>query len=101
VMLWYAMVASGWFWPWYVTWVVALAATAPWGRLQVVAALLAGGAVTLYGFLPLQASPVYGYRALLVFGPALGYLVWLAWRARPARWDAFALLARRTRPYSA
>ncbi len=80
-LLWFAVVASGWFWPWYVTWVVALAAVAPWGRLQVAAGLLAGGALTLYGFLPLQASPVYGYRSLVAFGPVVAYLAWLGWRA--------------------
>ena len=79
-LLWYALVASGWFWPWYVTWVVALAAVAPWGRLQVATGLLAGGALTLYGFLPLQASPVYGFRSLVAFGPLVAYLVWQGWR---------------------
>jgi hypothetical protein len=83
-LLWYALVASGWFWPWYVTWVVALAAVAPWGRLQVAAGLMAGGVVTLYGFLPLQASPVYGYRALVAFGPVVAYLAWQGWQ----RWRA-------------
>ncbi|HEX9036719.1 MAG TPA: hypothetical protein VF808_06965 [Ktedonobacterales bacterium] len=90
-LLWFAAVASGWFWPWYVTWVVALAAVAPWGRLQAATGLLAGGALTLYGFLPLQAAPVYGYRALLVFGPMMGYLGWQAWRAWQTRADARAV----------
>jgi hypothetical protein len=84
-LLWFALVASGWFWPWYVTWVVALAAVAPWGRLQVAAGLMAGGVLTLYGFLPLQASPVYGYRALVAFGPIVAYLAWQGWRDRQAQ----------------
>ncbi len=85
VLLWYSLVASGWFWPWYVAWVVAVAALAPWGRLSVVTLLLAGSALTLYAFLPLQSSFVYGYRSILVFGPAWGYLLWSAWRTR-AHW---------------
>jgi hypothetical protein len=89
-LLWYALIASGWFWPWYVTWVVALAAIAPWGergRLQVATALMAGGALTLYGFIPLQAAPIYGYRSFVAFGPVLAYLGylsyqwWRGWRA--------------------
>lgn len=83
-LVWYALVASGWFWPWYVTWVVAVAAVAPWGRLQVITQALAGGVLTLYGFLPLQSAGVYGYRSLIAFGPALIYLGALAyqqWRA--------------------
>jgi hypothetical protein len=82
ILLWYALVASGWFWPWYVTWAVGMVALCAWGRLSVATLLLAGGAVTLYGFLPLQSSPVYGYRSLVAFGPALIYLLWQAWLRR-------------------
>ncbi|HEX8032961.1 MAG TPA: hypothetical protein VF510_03900, partial [Ktedonobacterales bacterium] len=78
----YVAIASGWFWPWYVTWVVAFAVLAPWGTLTVAALLLAGGTLTLYAFLPLYAAPVYGFRALLAFGPALGYLGWRWWQER-------------------
>ncbi len=83
-LIWYALIASGWFWPWYVTWVIAVAAVAPWGRLQVTAQLLAGGVLTLYGFLPLQAAGAYGYRSLIAFGPALLYLLYQLWRAQAA-----------------
>ncbi len=81
----YVVIASGWFWPWYVTWVVALVALLPWGALSVATLLLAGGVLTLYAFLPLYAAPVYGFRALLAFGPALLYLASLLgrrWRRR-------------------
>ena len=75
----YAVIASGWFWPWYVTWVVVFVALLPWGDLTVATLLLAGGVLTLYGFQPLYASPVYGLRAYIAFGPAVGYLIW-RWR---------------------
>lgn len=75
----YVAVASVWFWPWYVTWVVAFAALLPWGALAEATLFLAGGALTLYAFLPLYSAGVYGLRSLLAFGPALAYL---AWRAR-------------------
>jgi hypothetical protein len=84
ILLWYALVASGWFWPWYVTWAVGVVALCAWGRLSMATLLLAGGALTLYGFLPLQSAPVYGYRSLVAFGPALIYLLWQAWRRRDA-----------------
>ncbi|HUY77494.1 MAG TPA: hypothetical protein VMV29_12035 [Ktedonobacterales bacterium] len=93
VLLWYSLVASGWFWPWYVTWVVALVALTPWGRLSVATLLLAGGALTLYAFLPLQSSFAYGYRSFLVFGPAWAYLLWQVWRAR-GHWALGLALAR-------
>jgi hypothetical protein len=78
-LFWYVTIASGWFWPWYVTWVVAMVALLTWSELTVAALLLAGGALTLYAFLPLYAAPVYGLRAWIAFGPALGYLLWRRW----------------------
>jgi hypothetical protein len=101
-LVWYALIASGWFWPWYVTWAVAVAAVAPWGRLHVVAQLLAGGALTLYGFLPLQAAGVYGFRSVVAFGPALLYLLYLLfqrWRARRVDTVRWASLARGLAPW--
>lgn len=76
VLLAYVIVGSGWFWPWYATWIVAAVALAEWTELSVAALLLAGGATTLYAFLPLYSAGAYGVRALVVFGPALGYLLW-------------------------
>jgi hypothetical protein len=96
IILGYLLIASGWYWPWYATWAVALAALvigfgieadtsssssliepSPAGVRTVTTAtlLLAGGSVVLYGFLPLYASPIYGYRALIALGPAAVYLL--------------------------
>jgi len=83
-LLWYVLVASGWFWPWYVTWGLAVVALLAPGRLTIAALLTAGGALTLYAFLPLHASPLYGYRSVVAFGPVLGYLAVTAWRRRGA-----------------
>jgi hypothetical protein len=89
ILFWYVVVASGWFWPWYVTWPLALAALCPWDRLSVATVLLAGGALTQYAFQPLFAvSPLYGYRALFIFGPALAYGLWWAWREGRLSWLA-------------
>lgn len=96
VVFWYAVVASGWFWPWYVTWTIVLVALLPWSELSVAALLLAGGVLTLYAFLPLYAAPVYGLRAWLAFVPALAYLAWRRWerahmgRARKKIWPVVA-----------
>jgi hypothetical protein len=96
-LLWFVLVASGWFWPWYVTWALAVVALLAPGRLTVAALLTATGALALYGFLPLHASPLYGYRSIVAFGPVLGYLAVSAWRRRAALfppeaalWRAFA-----------
>jgi hypothetical protein len=94
VLVAYVVIASGWFWPWYVTWPVALVALVPVGELTIAVLLLAGGVLTLYAFLPLYAAPVYGLRAWLAFGPAVGYLLyqrrallraWLRFPRVPAR----------------
>ncbi len=76
----YVTAASVWFWPWYATWGVALVALLPAGELTIATLLLAGGAATLYAFLPLYAAGVYGLRAFVAFGPALGYLGLRWWR---------------------
>jgi hypothetical protein len=111
VLVCYALLASGWYWPWYATWAVCLAAlvadseTLTLGAsaagtprasisssdtVTIAALLLAGGSLTLYAFLPLYASPIYGYRALLALGPAAGFLLLYGWRfLRSTRWSAW------------
>ncbi|MEO7003230.1 MAG: hypothetical protein ABI068_15560 [Ktedonobacterales bacterium] len=98
-LVWYALVASGWFWPWYVTWALAVVALLPWSRLSVATALLAGGSLTLYAFLPLHSSPVYGYRSIIAFGPALAYLLWQVWRSRTELRAEFAGLLQSLRAW--
>jgi hypothetical protein len=78
----YLVIASGWFLPWYVTWLLVLAALRPTNKLLIATELLAGGVLVIYAMDPLTASPVYGLRSLLAFGPALGYLLWQRQRAR-------------------
>jgi hypothetical protein len=85
----YLVIASGWFLPWYVTWLLVLAALRPAGRLLIATELLAGGVLVIYAMDPLTASPVYGLRSLLAFGPALGYLLWQQYRARTGRTTGF------------
>ncbi len=67
---------SGWFWPWYATWPLVIIALRPLDRLSRAALLLAGGVLAMYAFFPLVAAPVYGFRSIIGFGPALGYLAW-------------------------
>ena len=69
VLVWYALVASGWFWPWYVTWAVAWCRSGPMEHAQPGHAAPGGGPLTLYAFLPLHSSPIYGYRGVSGFCP--------------------------------
>jgi alpha-1,6-mannosyltransferase len=92
-LLWYVLVASGWFWPWYVTWGVAVVALTPWRLLARVTVLLSAGVLTLYTFQSLYALGIYGYRSLVAFGPALVALAlvfarrvgWLRWPREATR----------------
>ena len=74
IILAYLMLGTGWFWPWYATWPLIIVALRPFDRLTIAIMLFAGGALTLYGFLPLLSSPLFGARSLLIFLPAI---VWL------------------------
>ena len=91
VLLAYLVLASGWFWPWYATWPLIIAALRPLDRLTTTILLLTNGVLLLYGFLPLTASPLYGLRAICAFGPALGYLGWQWWHARTNSGESFSL----------
>jgi hypothetical protein len=70
----YIVLASAWFWPWYVTWPLAFVALRPLGRQALGVLLLAGGVLSIYAFLPDRASLAFGLRALFAFGPAIVYL---------------------------
>jgi hypothetical protein len=85
----YCSIGAVWFWPWYITWFVALAALLDWrvtGRTAVLVSLLAP---LTYIFYPALPDPLWWqeYRAVLIFVPPLLYAGWhglrlarLAWR---------------------
>jgi hypothetical protein len=86
VLLDYVVLASGWFWPWYMTWPLVFVALRRWDRLSITVVLLAGGVLLIYPLLPDPASLLFGFRALVAFGPGLGF--WLAatvWHATARR----------------
>lgn len=69
----YITIGAVWFWPWYATWFVALAAVLDWritGRTAVLLSLLA---LLIYPFFPSVPVPSLPerFRALIVFGPPL------------------------------
>ncbi|HEX6292546.1 MAG TPA: hypothetical protein VFZ66_25390, partial [Herpetosiphonaceae bacterium] len=90
----YCSIGAVWFWPWYVTWFVALAALLDWnvtGRTALLFSLLAP---LTYAFYPTTIDAVWWqqYRAVLIFVPPLLFAgwhgariareAWLAWRER-------------------
>jgi hypothetical protein len=81
-IFWYLVIASGYFAPWYVTWLLALAVLYPFAEFAVPTQLLAAGVLVLYPLYTVPSSPLHGSRAILAFGPALLYVLWYHYRHR-------------------
>lgn len=84
----YCSISAVWFWPWYLTWFVALAALLDWrvtGRTAVLASVLAP---MIYVFYPSTVDPTWWqrYRAALVFVPPLMFVAWQAGLLIRANW---------------
>jgi hypothetical protein len=87
----YCTVGAVWFWPWYATWFVALAALLDWrvtGRTAVMLALLVP---LIYIFFPSLPDPVWWqrYRAVLAFGPPLLFAGWYGARLAHESWRSW------------
>jgi hypothetical protein len=79
--------AAALFWPWYVTWILPLAALLPWRTSGQLAVSASTTAVLLYPTLPDwgAATPtplILGLRPLLVFPPIMLLLAYLLWQQR-------------------
>lgn len=87
----YSAVGAVWFWPWYVTWFVALAALLDWrvtGRTAILFSLLAP---LVYIFYPTLPDPVWWqrYRAVMIFVPPLLFAGWHGVRIARRAWHAW------------
>ncbi len=78
VLLIYLTVGSFWFWPWYVSWVVAPVALAGPGRLWNATIILCACSMTLYALFPAGAvplAPLVGWTGLIFMAPPLAYML--------------------------
>lgn len=87
-----AVIAQSWFWPWYVSWIVVPAAIAPSLRLRNATLVFTVSALLLYLEEQILGRPFkffLDWNGVVVMGPPLAYLVgsWLvaAWHRRRAR----------------
>lgn len=85
VMFSYLLIASVWFWPWYITWLMPVLVLLPPGRLRRAALLLAYGGSIHYAMLPiLPLDPFphlrFYYVPAAIFLPALAYCAWIGWK---------------------
>jgi hypothetical protein len=90
------LIATWWFWPWYVIWLVPLAAVLPWRGVALVGLLFSASALLMYvpyfwmltgDGLPLNAATT----AVAFLPPVLAGVGWLAWRRRALTPDQMAL----------
>jgi hypothetical protein len=84
----YCAIGAVWFWPWYVTWFVALAALLDW-RVTARTAILFSLLVPLtYIFYPTLPDPVWWqrYRAVMIFVPPLLFAGWHGLRVLREAW---------------
>jgi hypothetical protein len=73
-IFWYLILASGWFWPWYVLWMLWLIALRPIDTLTRAILLLSCTALFIYAFIGFPRDPLETYQSALIFGIPLIYL---------------------------
>lgn len=74
-VFWYLILASGWFWPWYILWMLWLVALRPVDQLTSAILLLSCTALFIYAFIGFPRGPLETYQSALIFGIPLIYLL--------------------------
>ncbi|GCE47350.1 hypothetical protein EI42_00880 [Thermosporothrix hazakensis] len=73
--LWYLVLVSGWFWPWYTLWFFWML---PFQKLDTFSSTILGLTFTslfIYAFIGFQSDPIAPYQTALIFGIPLAYLL--------------------------
>jgi len=78
---WYMVLVSGWFWPWYLLWMLWIIVLQRLTIFTSAMLVLSGTALLIYPFVGFSSEPMATYQAALIFGLPLVYLA-LAWNHR-------------------
>jgi hypothetical protein len=81
----YLTVGANWYWPWYASWPLTVAAFIGPGRFWNAAQILAISSMAIYAVFPPLPPPLHDlaeYTGLIVVVPPLGYLLWSYIRER-------------------
>jgi hypothetical protein len=78
---WYMVLVSGWFWPWYLLWMLWIIVLQRLTIFTSAMLVLSGTALLIYPFVGFSSEPMATYQAALIFGLPLVYLI-LAWSHR-------------------
>lgn len=71
----YLMLVSGWFWPWYLLWVLWVAILRRFDAFTATMLILSGTVLFFYLFIGLLKAPTALYQSTLIFGLPLVYLI--------------------------
>lgn len=84
VVFWYMVLASGWFWPWYLLWLLWIIVLQRLNTFTSAMLILSGTALFIYPFVGFSRSPLGPYQTALIFGIPLGYMI-AGWSRRKQR----------------
>lgn len=71
----YMTLVSGWFWPWYILWILWLVALRRFDTFTSMILLLSGTALLIYTVVGFTRTPLVTYQSALIFGIPLVYLL--------------------------
>jgi hypothetical protein len=81
-VFWYLILVSGWFWPWYVLWLLWTVMLRRLDAFTSAILILSGTTLFLYPFVGFTRGPIATYQAALIFGIPLVYLAIASFRQR-------------------
>ena len=78
----YLMLVSGWFWPWYLLWLLWVAILRRFDAFTSTMLILSGTVLFFYFFMGFLKPPIALYQSILIFGLPLVYLISVKGRQR-------------------
>ena len=83
-VFWYMILISGWFWPWYILWMLWPFVLWRFNTFSSAILVLAGTALFIYAFVGFTSTPLATYQSAIIFGVPLVYLLVVRSRQRHA-----------------
>jgi hypothetical protein len=77
-VFWYMILVSGWFWPWYLLWMLWIIVFQRLDAFNSAMIVLSCTALFIYPFVGFSSTPIATYQSALIFGVPLMYLI-VAW----------------------
>ncbi len=81
-VFWYMILVSGWFWPWYMLWILWAVVLRRFDALTGAVLILSGTSLLFYPLQEFARGPIASYQPALIFGIALFYYMIVGNRER-------------------